>query len=433
MIATLLNILLFCIAISSYATKKYVASVVILAFFATNAFILNFGDPFLKYIDLGLLEIIFCTFIGFYRYKKFFSTSTFPGRLFMFFLVFLLIIFLYSLIIHADTFSNITSVLRPYFYIFSYFVLRVIPKEKLEKSVRIIFKITIFACICFILQYITHLELVNTYIAEGSQTYRMQITPPFIALFTLALLLFGNKVRWRYWCLFALFVVFVIAQNRTPIVSMALQVLVYLVFTKNTKHKFAVLLILFIVFPFISTMFNQRAENDNSDVLNSLGNIESNISSSDYASLSSGSTFLFRIAMIAERLNYLNEHPTKSLLGIGAMHEMSSNNKFNFLVGTSYISKDGSIEKAQIQSVDSLWPSVILRFGYVGVTVFLLYLILSARYFFKKRQNSIAFLGFLLFLADIVGSLSSGGALSCVSILTHSLLFVFVEKNIKII
>ena len=433
MIATLLNILLFCMAISSYATKKYVASVVILAFFTTNAFILNIGVPYVKYIDFGLLEIAICTIIGFYRFDKFFSISTFPGKLFIAFFIFLIVVFLYSLIIHADSLSNIISVLRPYSYIFSYFILRVIPKEKLEKSVRIIFKLTLFACVCFILQYITHLEFVDTYIAEGSQTYRMQITPPFMIPFTLALLLFGDKIRWRYLLLLPLFVVFIIAQNRTAFVSIALLLIVYFAFANNTKHKFVIVLISFMAFPFISSMFNQRAENDNSNASSSLGEIESSISSADYASLSHESTFLFRVAMIAERLNYLNEHPSKSLLGIGAMHEMSSNNKLNFMVGTAYISKGGSIEKAQIQSNDTLWSSVILRFGYVGVTVFLLYLFLSTSYFFKKRQNNTAFLGFLLFLVDIVGSLSSGGAFSCVSILTHSLLFNFVEKNIKIL
>lgn len=433
MIITLLNILLFCIAINSYAKKKYVASVVILAFFTTNAFILNIGVPYVKYIDFGLLEIAACTIIGICRFEKFFSISTFPGKLFFTFFIFLIVVFLYSLIIHADSLSNIFSVLRSYFYIFSYFTLRVIPKEKLEKSVRIIFKLTIFACVCFILQYITHLELVDTYIAEGSKTYRMQITPPFMMPFTLALLLFGNNIRWRYLYLLILFVVFIIAQNRTPIVSMGLLLPVYFLFAYNTKHKYAIALTLLVAFPFISSMFNQRAENENSSALNSLGGIGTNISSTDYASLSHESTFLFRIAMIEERLNYLNEHPAKSLLGIGAMHEMSSNNKFNFLVGTAYVSKGGSIEKAQIQSNDTLWSSVILRFGYVGVMVFLSYMFLSTSYFFKKRQNRIAFLGFLLFLASIIGSLSSGGAFSCVSILTHSLLFNFVEKNIKII
>lgn len=433
MIATIICFLLFCIAVRSYATRKYVASVVILAFFTTNAFILNLGAPYVKYMDFGLLEIAICTIIGFYRFKNFFSISSFPGKLFISFGFFLIVVILYSLIIHADSLSNIISVLRPYFYIFSYFILRIIPKEKLEKSVRIIFKLTIFVCVCFILQYITHLKIVDTYIAEDSQTYRMQVTPPFMVPFTLALLLFGNNIKRRYLYLLTLFVVFLIAQNRTPIVSMVLQLIVYFLFAKNTKHKFAIVLISFMAFPFILSMFNQRDEEENSSVSNSLGVIESNISSADYTSLSRGSTFLFRIAMIAERLNYLNEHPTKSLLGIGAMHEMSSNNKFNFLVGTSYISKDGSIEKSQIDSVDTLWSPVILRFGYVGVTVFLLYLFLSTSYFFRKRQNNIAFLGGLFFLASIIGSISSGGAFSGVSILTHSLLFIFVEKNIKII
>ena len=55
MIATIISICLLLAALIQYNKGKYAWPLFVLVFFASNAFIINLGNPSLKYKDFGIL------------------------------------------------------------------------------------------------------------------------------------------------------------------------------------------------------------------------------------------------------------------------------------------------------------------------------------------------------------------------------------------
>ena len=75
-----------------------------------------------------------------------------------------------------------------------------------------------------------------------------------------------------------------------------------------------------------------------------------------------------------ERAEYLNSHPGDALLGVGMIHEESNHNKFSFRLGT--MNSSFKYGRCMIESNDIAWCPILLRFGYIGVMLFFLYLLI---------------------------------------------------------
>lgn len=73
MIATIISICLLLAALIQYNKGKYAWPLFILIFFASNAFIINFGDTPLKFKDFGILLLLGCCFVGFQKIHLFFQ------------------------------------------------------------------------------------------------------------------------------------------------------------------------------------------------------------------------------------------------------------------------------------------------------------------------------------------------------------------------
>lgn len=79
MIITIICAILLLYGLIQYDKGHYAKSLLILVFFASNAFIINFGVPLLKYKDFGLLFLFGCCFLGCRKDSNFFKISSFPG------------------------------------------------------------------------------------------------------------------------------------------------------------------------------------------------------------------------------------------------------------------------------------------------------------------------------------------------------------------
>ena len=93
-------------------------------------------------------------------------------------------------------------------------------------------------------------------------------------------------------------------------------------------------------------------------------------------------TFAFRISLILERVFYLILHPIYIPFGVGAIAESSPYNDFNFYIGTeNELLKHGI---GQIDSVDVVWSSIVLRYGFFGV----LFWCLIVKFWYKLFKNN---------------------------------------------
>ncbi len=435
MIITIICAILLLYGLIQYDKGHYAKSLLILVFFASSAFIVNIGTPLLKYKDFGLLLLFGCCFIGYRKNSNFFKISSFSGaKISLAFLLFFLFEFLYAYLNNIDTIGNILAVIRDYLYALTYFVFRKAPAYELKKGVTLIFKSVILACFLFVLQYITHIPFTDSYISEGnlqSGNYRMQSVPPFISIFLLALLFYFRDIKHR-WGLMLLFLsVLLISQNRTPLVALFLQIGLFVLLSRNAKYKIQILIIAMLAFPFVNSIFSSRSAEEDGVKITDVP-VMSYISKGDYRGLAMQNTFMFRIALIAERFDYLISHPEKTLLGVGAMHEETAQKKFNFIVGTRGLGEDGNPIIGQLNSIDVVWGPLVIRYGFIGLIIHLIILIWIILNFYKKRKNPIIMLGFLTYIAELAQSFSSGRMFFLIGIMTMMGFLIAYDRKLEI-
>lgn len=435
MIATIISIFLLLAALIQYNKGKYAWPLFILIFFASGAFIINLGEAPVKYKDYGILLLLGCCCIGFLRNSSFFSIKGLSGaKISALFLVFFVFEFLYAYLTNVDTIGNILAVSRDYLYALTYFVFRKSPVEELQKGIRLIFKGVVLSCILFVTQYFTHLELINTFISETNMlagNYRMQSTPPFMDLILLTVLFYLRKMKGRWLVIVLMFGIFLISQNRTPIIGLFLQIGLFVLLAKKTKYKIPIIIAAMVAFPFVNSLLASRSSEEggtsNMDVP-----VFTYISQGDFQGLASQSTFMFRIALIAERVDYLLSNPEELPFGVGPMHEDTAQKYFNFRIGTANLSSDGKARICQLDSIDTVWGPLLIRYGFVGLILHVSVVIWMIFAYYKRRENPIMMLGFLTYVAAFAQSFSAGGMFLVSGITTMMGFLIAYDKNIKL-
>lgn len=433
MIATIISICLLLAALIQYNKGKYAWPLFILIFFASDAFIINFGEAPIKFKDYGILLLLGCCFLGYLRNSSFFSIKGLSGAkisaLFLFFFVFE---FLYAYLTNVDTIGNILAVSRDYLYALTYFVFRKIPVEELQKGIRLIFKGVILACIIFVTQYITHLELTNSFVSETNilaGNYRMQSTPPFMDLILLTVLFYLRKMKGRWLVIVLMFGIFLISQNRTPIIALFLEIGLFVLFAKSTKYKIPIMIAAMVAFPFVNSLLASRSEQEGGT-----NNMEvpvfTYISQGDYQGLSTQSTFMFRIALIAERADYLLSNPERMLFGVGPMHEDTAQKHFNFKIGTANVDSNGQYRVSQLDSIDTVWGPLLIRYGFIGLILHISIVVWMIFAYYKTCENPIMMLGFLTYVATFAQSFSAGGMFLVLGMTTMMAFLIFFDRNI---
>lgn len=435
MIATIISIFLLLAALNQYNKGKYAWPLFILIFFASNAFIINFGDTPLKFKDFGILLLLGCCFIGFQKNTSFFSIKKLRGaKISALFLTFFIFEFLYAYLTDIDTIGNILAVSRDYLYALTYFVFRKSPVEELQKGIHLIFKGVILACVFFVVQYFTHFQLVNTFISETNMlkgNYRMQSTPPFIDFILLTALFYLRKMRGRWLVIILVFGVFMISQNRTPILALFLEIGLFVLIARKTKYKIPVMIAAMVAFPFVNSLLSSRSSEEGG-TSNLNVPVLTYISQGDFQGLASQSTFMFRIALIAERADYMLSNPEELPFGVGPMHEDTAQKYFNFRIGTANLSSDGEARICQLDSIDTVWGPLLIRYGFVGLILHVSVIIWMIFAYYKRRENPIMMLGFLTYVAAFAQSFSAGGMFLVLGITTMMGFLIAYDKNIKL-
>lgn len=435
MIATIVNVCLLIVALFQYNKCKYAWPLFILIFFASNAFIINLGDSSPKYKDFGILLLLGCSLIGLLRDSSFFSIKKLSGAKFSaLFLTFFIFEFVYAYLNNIDTVGNILAVSRDYLYALTYFVFRKSPVEELQKGVRLIFKGVLLSCVVFVVQYFTHLQLTNSYVSETNilaGNYRMQSTPPFIALILLTLLFYLRKVRGRWLIIILIFCIFLISQNRTPLLALFLEIGLFVLFAKKNKNKIPIMIAAMVAFPFVNSLMSSRSAEENGTSNMDVPAL-TYISQGDFRGLASQSTFMFRVALIAERADYLFSNPSKLLFGVGPMHEDTAQKKFRFMIGTANVDSSGHIITNQLDSIDTVWGPLLIRYGFVGLILHISIVVWIIVAFYKRRENPIMMLGFLTYVATFAQSVSSGGMFLLMGITTMMGFLIAYDKKMNL-
>lgn len=408
MLFTLIDIFILLFAINNYKKRKLYLVLVCIAYFASDAFLISFGmSPIIKHKDIGLLLIFYCCWKG-NKDKDFFKVNhDIGGKLNRIFLIFIALEFCYSILFSEDSIANNITVLRDYLYVLSYFVIRQCKNDDLLRAAKTTVRFVVFSCVLFVIQFFTHVSLVGTYIGGGEMdVYRMQVTPAYIEFLFLYLMCFG-KNTWSKWVIIVFITsVLLISLNRTAIIGLCFQVGVFFLFSKNVRRKVLILILALLLYPIVAQVFETR-DSAREEYITS-NQAMSYIKSRDFAGLASTNNFYFRVGCIAERVDYLLHNSDKTLLGVGAIHEQSRiADKYSFSTGTIKRYK-GYAEHSQFDTIDTTWSPIIIRYGFIGLIVFVSYLICSMLSFYKCSTDSIMMIGWILLLGVLLQSISGG-------------------------
>lgn len=404
MIVSILDFILLFIAIKKYTQRSYVAPLVIFSFFVTDGFIISFVgiEPVIKHLDFAFLQMVITSVLLLFRDKSVFNVKNDnSGKIIYIYITFFLLQFIRTTIVGLDTFKFALTDIRLWFIPFSYFIFKRIDLYSFQKAGKIIFGFTVFSSFLYVIQYFTHIELVNTYIATSGNHYRMQITPAFLEFFILYLFFYKNRIKYKYLYLGLFMLVLFLSQNRTPIISIALLSAIFLILSRNMKFTIIAIILTIAIIPFFGRMFESRSTEEasflNKDTFVMMKTL-------DYANLQKENTFYFRIAILLERGKYLINHPEIALIGVGAIHEDSPHNNFRFITGTG---KSDGPDRIQLHSIDIMWCSPLIQFGVLGILLICFVLLYCIKILFKNKSDYVQMIAFLVFIGFLIKSFSS--------------------------
>lgn len=152
-----------------------------------------------------------------------------------------------------------------------------------------------------------------------------------------------------------------------------------------------------------------RFENEDSSTLDDIKTaMETDYETAVYNDFENESgTLTFRVMLLMERIDYLLNNPRYTVFGIGTRHEDSPKTKrqFDFNLGTI---NHKTLEIGQISSADLAWVTPLMRFGFLGIALFLYLSWTIIQFLYKRRKDSdMAMSAFLFYLLLIIISLKN--------------------------
>lgn len=333
----------------------------------------------------------------------------------LFFLIFIVTSIFFSIFYYQFPPLVCVTVGMRYFIVLAVFVFGVIDFRQYGKLIRILFYITYFTSILYILQCIFGVQLL-AYTLEvhdlptANGLYRFYNTPPFCACFLYISFFYKEvipkKLRLTSPVIFLL-VVF-LSNGRTAIAVTALTLVLISIIIGKFKQNIRVFIIIAIVLIPIYPLVMERMDNDGKTA----GDIEYIMAGKIYAGnpeggKGDGMTMLYRLAWIYERWEYLEKKPfVERLFGLGMVHDDVSQVKKKYRFRYGLVDRNsGAVQ--QIRTPDIAWGNFLTCYGLLGSFLFfvLYYRIISDTYLLRKG-NTIAAILFSMLIMAILGSFS---------------------------
>jgi len=287
---------------------------------------------------------------------------------------YVLLNFLGTVLFHIDSFSNALKVARPFFAFLIYFYFR---SFKLRDFSRFLYLILIASLIQGFFYYL-QLFGINVLVGRVDEAKRVgEITryanyPSMASFFVYYFVLKAHVTIFKR-IFFVLFFgsMLILGQMRGAIISMGFVFALFFLLKRKMKYV-GYILVGVIVYQFaIAPMFEYRTRNSSSSTIADIVSVVKNPMSvyKNYMLQKQEGSFSFRIAMLSERVAYLFDNPQYLPFGVGCIHEESPANTFHFYLGThDEMYKYGYV---MLSSADIAWLGILMRFGLIGILLFI--------------------------------------------------------------
>lgn len=381
-------------------------------FFMSNGFqfipesLFETGFGISKSSDFAIFYIFSIFTISIFRYKDFLVKDGITRAIWIF-MSFVLVNMAVSYFKYSVSIVDIIKTTRIYFYVLSYFIFRRLSVEELKQILNIAFVITLIGATLYVVQAIIGKPLLagSAWTGTFGEINRYYNIPILYYCFIIYAI-FSNPLRGglKYFSIVIFLLVAIVSLHRGVMAAIFIVSFVGIFIKEGSlKGAFKYLLVGGLCLaPILDTILDRFGNDRTTEDINSvMGG-----AFVDYSNeVGANSTFLFRIALFYERLDYVLEEPIRMVFGVGYMTEESSHSdpNFNFIVGLP--DDDGQI--AQLETSDMAWPNFILRLGFVGTFIFMnLYYVLWRKFYEGKDDPFV--LSFLLYiLLLLITSMSS--------------------------
>jgi len=372
---TIIPIIIFLLGWYAYLRRHFDWFLFVATFFITSGY--GFVDKeyfIVKPLDfLSVYGIVFCC-IEYFHNKHFFSVKWDDiGKIIALILIYQLFEYLITVITKADTPAFAFKVARHSLIFIYYFLLRRIPLYHFERYFRKLYVISLIQGIFFYLQLVGVSGILNGRVDEATSASEITryANGPRFARFFLLYYLFSNKpIVSKIFNIIFWGGSLLLGQGRTSLIIIALMIVIFVLYKNKVKYYPILIAGAVVAYFVVLPMFEYRSSRGAGSAVDDIKNVitANNITKLD----DDGGTFTFRIAMLMERYNYLAQNPEYMLTGVGDIHEDSPNNRFFFKIGT--FNKELQY-RCVIESGDITWVPILLRYGIIGVGIYLLLLV----------------------------------------------------------
>lgn len=413
MISIIINIIAIIWGISSFTQKnRRYLSIVISYFILTNGFgiigVISGGVYPIKNIDFFILYMI-ALFLASINNKEINIKNDKYAKLLYFFFIFHLGIFFMTIALDLETFKFAIQDSRSLFIYLIYFPLKRINNNQIIKAFKIIFVVELLLGINYLLQFVG-IFILNDYDEtrlDGGMTRYTNVAPWFL-FYLILFILTKQKIRYKNYILLFLGLMLILPMSRMRIILFSIIILYYYFFIKKDyKSIIKILACFFIIGLMFSNFLLARVVSNKENNVSMIDDIKYALEGGykDFDSESSG-TLGFRLAMLFERVKFMNDNPQYALFGVGFKHEESPNCYKNFYFHIGTMSKSLPHLKEEIHSVDINWVRILMQMGYIGVVVYIIFMCSITKLLYNNKDDLICCTGFLYILIFTLGSIT---------------------------
>lgn len=419
-----------------YISGKRLESSLIFCFFLFQGFQFipetwfETGLGFSKSQDFAFLYVAILFIWGCFSYGDFIPKNKITLCIAIY-LVFIVFLILYSKFYYQIDTGDIIRTSRYYFFVLAYYIFRRLSTEEISLLLKILFYITLFQCILFIIQAFTGIALL-----VGAENHKTGIitrfyNAPKMMYFLVFYAVFANPFQGKLKYVSTFIIVTTLFLPMTRSLSMVFVLCLFIgtyYFLGGAKRfikYLPIVLVIFLpLFVAVAALMAGRTVSDIQSVVNG------EFVEAEDVELTQESTFLFRMAHTYERYLYMEEKTERLLFGAGLMAEDSkyTDKKFDFVIGLTNEKKGTPV---QLDTADTSWSNFLIRYGIVGTVLYLFLYVSLTLYFYKNRKNEWGLPVFLYLLLLLGVSFTSDLFYQVYVLVFPLMLYDHIINNIK--
>lgn len=352
------------------------------------------GFPITKYTDFALLYMVYVFMMqSFCRDNRFFSWNPVVYKCIGILVIYLTFEFLFTIAKGRESLNYSVAVYRNYLFLMSFGLFKELAYRQVKGLVSVIAIITIITSVLYILQPVVGTNLLQA--GKIDEFGRMRNVPTLVYFFLIYATITLKSFNLKSLFIFGILAVaLILTGHRGIMIGFVVVILLYLLVSKNYGKMVQYGLIGMMIALFAGSFLLERFEGKErtSDDLQTVLNMDFRQAAFEGYEASSEGTLSFRVLLLVERFDYLISHPQYLWTGIGMRHEDSpyTERDFKFVLGSANLDKATGLPiTQQIDSGDLVWMTPLIKFGILGVLLYVIVSIMMVIYLYKRKQKSI--------------------------------------------